>query len=164
VRVENDAKGVLWPRLNGCRSGYANGFTRRSARNRHGDRLDGRIYHGRNGAAARVARQYDYRGAKCGCGNNEVDIEVFDAGPGDCEPRRVQNSAEETDLTAVAYSNGLTATSGRNQRTIAQAMRQVIRGHRGVAGKSMGFWRNGWATLWIPGERLVMVHRRRALH
>jgi glucokinase len=71
--------------------------------------LDGRIYHGRTGAAAEGGHfSVDFRGARCGCGKRGC-IEVFASGP--AIARRARKSLQKDLTDGQLYSNWPTATS-----------------------------------------------------
>ena len=83
VRVENDANAAALAEAQwGAGSGYANVFYATIGTGiGTGIVLDGRIYHGRTGAAGEGGHvSVDYQGAKCGCGKRGC-IEIFAAGP-----------------------------------------------------------------------------------
>jgi glucokinase len=83
VRVENDANAAALAEAQwGAGRGYANVFYATIGTGiGTGIVLEGRIYHGRTGAAAEGGHiSIDYRGAMCGCGKRGC-IEVFAAGP-----------------------------------------------------------------------------------
>lgn len=83
VRVENDANAAALAEAQwGAGRGYANVFYATIGTGiGTGIVLDGRIYHGRTGAAAEGGHiGIDYRGDVCGCGKRGC-IEVFAAGP-----------------------------------------------------------------------------------
>ena len=83
VRVENDANAAALAEAQwGAGRGYANVFYATIGTGiGTGIVLDGRIYHGRIGAAGEGGHvSVDYRGAKCGCGKRGC-IEVFASGP-----------------------------------------------------------------------------------
>jgi len=83
VRVENDANAAALAEAQwGAGRGYANVFYATIGTGiGTGIVLDGRIYHGRTGAAAEGGHiSIDYRGDVCGCGKRGC-IEVFAAGP-----------------------------------------------------------------------------------
>jgi glucokinase len=83
VRVDNDANaaglaGALW----GAGAGHRNVFYATIGTGiGTGMRLDGRVYHGRTGAAGEGGHMsIDYRGPLCGCGKRGC-IEILAAGP-----------------------------------------------------------------------------------
>lgn len=83
VKVENDANAAALAEAQwGAGRGYANVFYATIGTGiGTGIVLDGRIYHGRTGAAAEGGHiSIDYRGDPCGCGKRGC-IEVFAAGP-----------------------------------------------------------------------------------
>jgi glucokinase len=83
VKVENDANAAALAEAQwGAGRGYANVFYATIGTGiGTGIVLDGRIYHGRTGAAGEGGHvSVDYQGAKCGCGKRGC-IEVFAAGP-----------------------------------------------------------------------------------
>jgi glucokinase len=83
VKVENDANAAALAEAQwGAGRGYANVFyTTIGTGIGTGIVLNGRIYHGRTGAAAEGGHiSIDYRGDVCGCGKRGC-IEVFAAGP-----------------------------------------------------------------------------------
>jgi glucokinase len=83
VKVENDANAAALAEAQwGAGRGYANVFYATIGTGiGTGIVLEGRIYHGRTGAAAEGGHiSIDYRGAVCGCGKRGC-IEVFAAGP-----------------------------------------------------------------------------------
>jgi glucokinase len=83
VKVDNDANAAALAEAQwGAGRGYANVFYATIGTGiGTGIVLDGRIYHGRTGAAGEGGHvSIDYQGAKCGCGKRGC-IEIFAAGP-----------------------------------------------------------------------------------
>jgi len=140
---------LLWPRLNGSRARlrervYATIGTGIGT----GIVLDGRIYHGRTGAAAEGGHvSVDYRGARCGCGKRGC-IEVFASGPAIARRARTKLAERGNRRSAVLeLANG--DIEAVTSETIGQAYEEgdplATEGWR----KLLCFWPTGWATSWI---------------
>lgn len=122
VRVENDANAAALAEAHwGAGRGYANVFyTTIGTGIGTGIVLDGRIYHGRTGAAAEGGHiSVDYRGPKCGCGKRGC-IEVFAAGPAIARRARAK-LAEGLNRRSVVLELANGDIEAVTSETIAQA-------------------------------------------
>jgi glucokinase len=102
VKLENDAKSAgLAEALWGAGRGYRNVFyTSIGTGIGAGILFDGRIYHGRTGAAAEAGHLIiDYHGPRCGCGKKGC-IEAMAAGPAIARKARAR-LAEETERKSL---------------------------------------------------------------
>ena len=110
--------------------------------------LDGRIYHGRTGAAAEGGHiSIDYRGDVCGCGKRGC-IEVFAAGPAIARRAR-RKLAEKLHSRSVVLELANGDVEAVTSETIGQAYRPVIRWPPRYYWKRVHFWPTGWAISWI---------------
>jgi glucokinase len=103
VKVDNDANAAALAEAQwGAGRGYANVFYATIGTGiGTGIVLDGRIYHGRTGAAGEGGHvSIDYQGAKCGCGKRGC-IEIFAAGPAIAKRARAKLFAEGLNRQSV---------------------------------------------------------------
>ena len=148
VKVDNDANAaalaeVLW----GAGRGYRNIFlTILGTGIGTGIVFDGRIYHGRTGAAGEGGHvSIDYRGPLCGCGKPGC-IEAFAAGPAIAKRARAKLSANGTCGSQCSCAWHTECAATLPPKWLAKLMPKAIPWRQKLFGKRLSCYLCGWGT------------------
>ena len=149
VKVDNDANAAaLAEALWGAGRGYRNIFlTVLGTGIGTGIVFDGRIYHGRTGAAGEGGHvSIDYRGPLCGCGKAGC-IEAFASGPAIAKRARAKLSANANAASRCSCAwRRETARRRYRPKWSAKPTQKAIPWPQRLCGKRLSFYLCGWAT------------------